>query len=217
MPMWMSWMVLNLRNVLLLGLVSRGSSEGRNVLLNDTTVLAGLLSTNTAPNAAGNSWHADVSFLYVKRDCAEITHTHGLPPHNDGLRPCPECPAFGDSFFVFLSVGHLILSFSWREHDDDVNDIAFNRCEKMVVVTAESHQAILDAGLRYSKKMIDFTMCGRLLNSDVPALGLLREDRLEPCNALPNTGDFEKLEPTSGVTAVLWRAKQDTLCRHRNP
>jgi hypothetical protein len=54
------------------------------------------------------------------------------------------------------------------------------------------------------------------LTEDVPALGLLKHDRLEPCDALGDVGAFESLVvPVDGV--VFWRPSAETTTRHRNP
>jgi hypothetical protein len=53
------------------------------------------------------------------------------------------------------------------------------------------------------------------LTSDVSELGLLADDRLEPCTELPNVGNFEELQVPAKV--MFWRRSAETLCRHRNP
>ena len=153
--------------------------------------------------------------VYIKGDWAELVHTHGLPPHSDGMRPCPECPAFGGS--LYQSIGHTCLALAWPENGETAHSDACTRCEHPVVVTPHNHSLILDAGLRYSKRVSDYTMCGRLLDRDVPELGLRRDDRLKPCQGLPDIGELENIDTSVGTTVIFWRPSNDTLCRHRNP
>ena len=57
---------------------------------------------------------------------------------------------------------------------------------------------------------------GTALRCDVPELGLLRGDRLEPTEWLPDTADFKHV----GVfpfTAVFWRTAREDLCKRRCP
>ena len=56
----------------------------------------------------------------------------------------------------------------------------------------------------------------RSINHDVPALGLLKGDRLEPHAGCMDYAKFDWL--TAFPARVLfWRRKRETLCRHRNP
>ena len=47
-------------------------------------------------------------------------------------------------------------------------------------------------------------------------MGLFRGDRLEPNPLLPDIADFDDIE-TFPCTALFWRAKAETISKHRNP
>lgn len=57
---------------------------------------------------------------------------------------------------------------------------------------------------------------GRALTRDVPVLGLLKGDRLEPSAALPDVAGFEDLR-VFPVQVMFWRQSRQTWALHRNP
>ena len=57
---------------------------------------------------------------------------------------------------------------------------------------------------------------GRVLRHDLPELGLLAGDRLEPLPALPDISAFDRMQafPTE---LTFWHPASETIARHRNP
>jgi hypothetical protein len=56
---------------------------------------------------------------------------------------------------------------------------------------------------------------GRALRLDIPALHLLKGDRLEPCFALQDVAKFDGL--VAPVDVSFWRLSKETQTKHRNP
>ena len=60
-------------------------------------------------------------------------------------------------------------------------------------------------------------MRGRILDCDIPHLGIRAGDRLEPCQSCPDVGKaFDDLR-TYPIHATFWRRSRETAARHRNP
>ena len=98
-----------------------------------------------------------------------------------------------------------------HEYDD-----ACGRCEFVIALTPEVRQVILDVGkLRYDRRQSGSR--GRSLEHPIPALGLLRDDRLEPCLDLPDVGKFEEVDLSTIKYIIFWRPSRETMTRHRNP
>jgi hypothetical protein len=125
--------------------------------------------------------------------------------------PCCLCKAPTEDFIS--GSGPSPLGFPWDEtHHIDV-DLACKACEVVVSLSAVDHRALVGM-LRYDKRAHGSK--GRALVNDYPPLTLLRDDRLEPCIALPNIGNFEGLS-SFPVTLTFWRKGNETRCRHRLP
>ena len=56
---------------------------------------------------------------------------------------------------------------------------------------------------------------GKSLHVDLPALGLLKRDRLEPSHEVPDIGPIESVD--TPFVATFWRRSMETMARHRNP
>ena len=149
--------------------------------------------------------------VYVKGDWMEYSGTIGFSAHNDGLRPCFECVAFGMGMYEIQNC--FPSQLCWHTNDDDAYDFACSRCEILVELDAERKAQIIKAGLRYDKR--SHGSRGRCLVRDVHSLNLRGGDRLEPCAGLLDVGQFESL--AIGSLVVFWRTSAETMVRHRCP
>lgn len=140
--------------------------------------------------------------LHIKADWAELAHTFGFPQWGDGLRPCFLCNSYIANMYKIREKG-------WRLNQDADYHAACARCEIHVVLHVGSHALLLRALALMPKK-------GMVLVVDVPALGLLKNDRLEPCPTLPDVCSFSEVERFP-FPCVFWRTTEETLSRHRNP
>ena len=81
------------------------------------------------------------------------------------------------------------------------------------MLAASTHRDVLRR-LRYDKRKAGAH--GRCLSEDLPSLGLLVGDRLEPCDFLRDVGTFESLTRFP-CPVLFWRTSKETLTRHRCP
>ena len=87
------------------------------------------------------------------------------------------------------------------------------RCEIEVFVKTPALHNSIRARLFQDKRKAGSH--GRALLEDVPAAGLLKGDRLEPGNDLPDVFQFDQRVPP--FTCTFWRPALETRCHHRNP
>ena len=150
--------------------------------------------------------------VYVKGDWQEFASTLGLPNWSSVTHPCFCCWALRDELYT---IGRLSLVESpyERKTAEQYNDACSN-CERLVWVDcAETHAAILQL-LRYDKRRKGSR--GRALQGNLPNLGLMAGDRLEPSDVLPDIGAFEGLVGRLPVQVTFWRPVNNTLALHRN-
>ena len=159
---------------------------------------------------AGQPFPARAAVVFVKGDWAEYASSLGFPNWNDGFRPCFECVACGPDMYV--SRGNNCEGLRWRRNQDGDYNTGCRRCEVHVPLTHDTRAMIVDL-LRFDKRASGSR--GLALIRDVPELGLLAGDRLEPSRTLRNVSFLEDLELPATVT--FWRCSEETLARHRNP
>ena len=70
--------------------------------------------------------------------------------------------------------------------------------------------------LAYDKRTDSRSSRGLSLVRDLPRLNLLKGDRVEPCQAMPNVADVFSVTAYP-VDILFWRPALETLARHRNP
>ena len=155
--------------------------------------------------------------LQIKADWMEMATSIGLPSWGSFWSPCPMCACRGSNMYDYDEVslesdgwGSRVLSY----------DAECKRCEVNVRIDSELiRQAILiDGGLHADPNKAEM---GRTLSHDLPALALLRGDRLEPSSSLRDTSTFEsKAVP---FVCTFWRQHRDnrgrlaTFTLRRNP
>ena len=148
----------------------------------------------------------------LKGDWAEFCERFGFPNWNSGMRPCFCCNGFGPE--LFSPIGVNVSSCPWRLNSDSDYDEACKACEVWVTVSSSESHASISAALHWDKRKDGAR--GRSLRVDMPALGLRKDDRLEPHSGLADVAKFD------GITefpcqALFWRRSRETLCTHRCP
>ena len=164
---------------------------------------------------AGTELICRACVLFFKTDWTELATSFGLPAHNDGLRPCVSCNADPDNMTNTSGMSHAGLP--WRENRDEDYYDACDRCEFVVNLSAGEHAAITSL-LAYDKR--DSGARGRTLLQDIVVGGtqLLRGDRLEPCQAVPDIGrPFNDVSHFPLLNVHFWRPALEYITRHRNP
>lgn len=146
--------------------------------------------------------------LQVKGDWSEFSHTLGLADWSSKLHPCLFCAATRADRFDAARFSRV--DSRWRELDHRDFDEACARCERWVTITQEQHGRI--------KPLLQYNTggAGRSLLQDIPELGLLRHDRLEPHSGLEDVAAFDKLSAFP-ARVLFWRRAEETRARHRNP
>jgi hypothetical protein len=141
----------------------------------------------------------------IRGDWAEFSHTLGFPTWHSSDHPCLWCRADRDTLYDARA--------EWELTGHASYELACDRCEVHVQIT--SHAALLQVAqlLFYDKRT--YGKRGRCLKAAVPALGLLKGDRLEPTPRLQDVAKFE----TQAVpcTVTFWRKTEETSTKHRNP
>jgi hypothetical protein len=149
--------------------------------------------------------------LYVKGDWSEYNATLGFPSWQDGCRPCFLCNGTGNA--MYIATGNSDDALRWDENSDTAYDEACQRCCITVHIPDEATRAAIVFRLRYDKRPSGSH--GRVLIEDMPALGLLQHDRLEPSSSCVDVGGVADLKVPG--TVVFWRTSEETLARHNNP
>ena len=147
------------------------------------------------------SKHVEFGFscilLFIKGDWAELVKNVGLASWSSWINPCFLCTASSEELHnLYRSCTLDEWPFALR--DGDSYDRACAACEHKVVLRSEAVRTTLLAALVYDKKL-----SGLVLQRDLPGLGLLEADRLEPS---PSLIDVSKLaQAPLGITIVFWR------------
>jgi hypothetical protein len=160
---------------------------------------------------AGTSLPFKACVIYIKGDWAEYAHTLGFPTWRDGIRPCFECNAFGENLYDTLS--HSCDALNWRCNEDADYDATCSRCELPVRLRDEAARQMVLRVLRPDKRTNGSQ--GLALASDLPSLGLVANDRLEPSAGLPDVHALDVVALPADV--IFWRPSLESLARHRNP
>jgi hypothetical protein len=134
----------------------------------------------------------------IKGYRAEYARTFGVP--------CFACAK--GAVQIYISAGNSKSGLRWPGTSPNDYEAACARCELHIALNDETRALVLHH-LRYDKR--DQGSHGRALRSDIPSLGLLANDRIEPCPALPDVSKLENMEMLA--TIVVWRPSEETVCR----
>jgi hypothetical protein len=102
----------------------------------------------------------------------------------------------------------------WPEVEQTEYDAACDSCEVWVTLRTKEEHTSVRAVLKFDQRKQGAH--GRALQKDIPSLGLLAEDRLEPHPGMPDVADFDSLN-SFPVRVLFWRVSEQTRTRHRNP
>ena len=151
------------------------------------------------------------ALVFLKGDWSEYAHTLGFPDWSSITHPCMLCSCHKGT--AYDSRGLSLVSFPWRKKGWREYEQACRDCEVVIdPLTHDMWKKIL-SHLSYERRTDE--VHGRCLLLDIPELGLLRGDRLEPCPTVPDTGQgFNSRCP---ARAVFWRHSKTSPTHHRNP
>ena len=162
---------------------------------------------------AGLSLSCKGAILFVKGDWAEYAATVGFPNWNSLLNPCPLCDVTQERFVSLQGFNALDFPFrkkGWQHYQD-----ACVACEIRICPLSPELWRKLRASLAYDKRLGAIGAHGRALQVDLPEHGLLKGDRLEPCDACPDIG--AGFDATNPGEVTFWRNSAVTATLHRNP
>ena len=91
-------------------------------------------------------------------------------------------------------------------------DAACSRCEEFLDLLPRDRNLLL-AHLHYVRKEGDYGLC---VKGDIPKLGLLNGDRLEPTRSFPDVGGIFEDASSETLPLKIWRTRQLQI-KHRNP
>jgi hypothetical protein len=160
--------------------------------------------------AAGTSLGFTAMCLLVKADWAEWVHTLGFPSWNDSNSPCPLC-------FTDKESMHKLPGFCSRRMPKQAKtslhyDAACSACEIRTVL-APGEVIRVRARLEFERRQGQSK--GRVLQEDLPELGLCKGDRVVPTPEFPDIGSLSPEEAPREVK--WWRQSCETITKFRNP
>lgn len=160
---------------------------------------------------SGTAFPCKAVLLQVKGDWLEFTSTFGMANWRTAVAPCFMCHCTTSNMYEFMQFAPGSNTFPPASASDYAAACAGCRITTMI---SRADHADLKASLRYDKRKVGAR--GRAVQKDIPSLGLLRNDRLEPTPSAPDPGRFEEIAdfPT---TAVFWRRASETRVRRHNP
>ena len=147
----------------------------------------------------------------IKGDWQEIAASLGFPTWADKAHPCPGCFCTHDDWDSCEGVSPI--EFPFAEKTQDSYDAACHACEIQVLVSSLHVLRLITSHLEYDKTLSGSR--GRSLIADLPTLNLMRKDRLEPSDFVPDIGNLK--EDRIPFTATFWRRTSESATRHRNP
>ena len=150
----------------------------------------------------------------VENDMAEFVSTLGFPSWATIADPCPLCFCTKHDWDRITGLSPVSLPWPIKTFAD--YQAACASCERWVTLTTMSLLYRVRAALAYDKRKCTEASRGRALTIDIPELGLVKGDRLEPHPNMPDVGVIDGFK-TAPVTLLFWRRKEETQARHRNP
>lgn len=149
--------------------------------------------------------------LFIKCDLAEHAHSMGLPATNDAISPCPFCFSVPADFFKLVGLSPLgppMPSKTLAHYT-----AACDSCEIGVTLNTPEERSQLRSALFFDKRADGSH--GRAVQAHLPAIGLLKGDRLEPSPLMSDVALVD--EAPLPCSMVFWRVRAETQTRHRIP
>ena len=147
----------------------------------------------------------------IRGDWAEFTATFGLANWATKDYPCFLCDATKATMHSYKGLSTDCFPFKLVTSDDYNKSCA--NCEHTVVLTKRQH-GIVKSNLEYDKRAAGSR--GRIVKVNLPEVGLLAKDRLEPSGFVTDVAVYESID-TFPTTTTWWRRSEETFSRHRNP
>ena len=146
-----------------------------------------------------------------------MCETFGFPTWASIEHPCLCCFATARNWSHYEHIEMDALPWPLVDTNDYV--LACEGCEHEVVIENKMMYDRIRTVLVWDFRTSSSGFAGRAINEDLPdvgPVGLFRGDRLEPNPLLPDIADVDDIE-TFPCTALFWRAKAETISKHRNP
>ena len=159
---------------------------------------------------AGENLGYCASLLFIKGDWSEFVSSFGFASWATHRAPCFLCRATNLNLHDLEGYSEVGMPHGARTHEEW--DIACSVCEidkdllPSEVITVRSK-------LRYKGKKGK----ARHLIEDVPALGLKKNDRVEPTSSSPDIASIDTAPAGAGFRVRFWRSANERFVRHRNP
>ena len=161
---------------------------------------------------AGQPLPFKAAVCQLRADWAEIAHTLAVPQWSSGRHPCFLCKATRRDVYTLLN-DCSATNFPWelKTHEDYEADC---QAAEQRVGLEEWSWTLLAEHLRPDHRKDGAR--GYTLDENLPELGLLKGDRLEP--SAENWWDPDNLwGETQPERAVMWRRSREGMCLRRNP
>lgn len=150
------------------------------------------------------------ALVMIRGDWSEYAISFGFPTWASKHFPCPWCTTDKEGMMTTVGVTPFAMPCPrTTEHDYDQ---ACSRAEVWVSLSRSEHSKLVPL-LKYDKKPQGPR--GRALQSDVPELGLRKNDRLEPHSGLLDIAAFDRIHEFP-ARVLFWRRSSETRTRHRN-
>ena len=146
--------------------------------------------------------------VLIKADLAEVASTFGVPSWRSNAHPCFLCTATVRNLYECQNISPVSQQHSAKTLDDYLASCA--SCEIHVTVRTEEERTQLVDCLAADGNR---DRRGRFMKKPLAALGLRKNDRLEPSTTVPDTHTWELL--VLPIVLTFWRGQGIT--HHRNP
>jgi len=156
-------------------------------------------------------WRAAV--MYIKIDMMEFVTTFGFASWSTGIAPCPFCDCTLDNWNTIAGISPGCLPWGLRDFDNYLR--ACQRCERWLLVDTMDMFRKIRASLQYDKSKDGGR--GRVLGKSFPEYNLLKDDRLEPTEVMPDVAAFDTMTPGPNTWVCFWRRALESSVRRRNP
>ena len=160
-------------------------------------------SDETRKAWAGESLCYKLAVCMLKCDISESCHTFGFPNWKHLFSPCTSCWATAEELFDFA-----ISIMGLKQKNKTFADYT---------LACDSHELWLTVDkIQYTKIRGSIVPGGRELAIDIHELGLMKYDRLEPWEGLPDIGDFDHIS-VFPARILFWRPRKEQITHHRLP
>ena len=144
----------------------------------------------------------------------ELITTFGFPFWSTHAAPCPVCFCTHDDWDAIAGISPTTLPWILKTFDD--YEEACARCEFWRVLPTPELFIKVRGSLVYDASKSGNR--GRVLAVDMPELGLVKGDRLEPHPRMPDVGEgFDNSAPSPDLRVLFWRRSLETSVRRRCP